>query len=148
MLVFSSIGAVRRNLVIQAIGLPLTIVTTIGGGFFDLRTVALLGVLGMALITAIALAKLNREVGTSWSDLVATITPSAIATLVTVAVPTTVMLVWGFPGGDNWPATIVAGASSVVSWLFALYLINHPLWRELLEAIQDLRQKTAAVFSG
>jgi O-antigen/teichoic acid export membrane protein len=145
MLTFTSIGAMRQSVMAQGTALPIYIVAVVGGGLFDLRSVAFASGIAMIVVTTFVLTLLNRRVGTSWSDLFAALAPSVAVAAGTAIVPAIVLFTWGFSNANFWPGTIVAGLGGGVSWLITLHLIDHPLLQEVLAAFNDVRSKALAM---
>ncbi|WP_161992681.1 oligosaccharide flippase family protein [Aureimonas leprariae] len=130
--VLVSTGRIRSAVLSSLISLPLSFVIAFAAAFyFGLEAVAASLLVIAPLQTAIAYAFVRAAIGVGWGDLAAVARQSACLALGTALAP--LAIVAASPTGFDlgWFQTLAVIAGGALGWLAAVFVIDHPLKREL-----------------
>ena len=99
--------------------------------FYGLFAVALSQFISLPIQMVIAIVFVHRHVAFSYAELGRALLKSGLVTLMSLAIPLTMVAADGFSLEIHWTRGIVMGLIAVVSWLGALYLVRHPFVAEV-----------------
>jgi hypothetical protein len=93
---------------------------------------AALGAAAIGVVLAVfSVMVLQRYVRISWGAIGSSVFPSPLTAILTSLPPITIILTIGVIGGSLWRGSIVATLGAIGAWLAGVFLVRHPLRREL-----------------
>jgi O-antigen/teichoic acid export membrane protein len=127
-------GAVRHTLTQMAISLPFSLIVITAAASHGLYTVALSTFLTIPFHVVVGLRLIRRHLQFRWSELAAAVQGSAVVALLSALGPLAVVLAAGGSGNVSILMAAAALALAAIGWAAGLWLSNHPVLYELLQA--------------
>lgn len=136
---FISVGAMRTLFFFQCMNSALVVSAVTVGCFIGLQAVAMGMVASAAISALVSLQKIKATFGVSIAALLTSMVRSAVVTVAASLPPVVVLACWGFDRSQLWAPTLVAALGAAAAWAFALWMVGHPLGRELSHLVSKPR---------
>lgn len=128
---FNAVGVVRKVLVVQAISVPVLVVSMLVGASFSATAAAWGFVAASAIRAAYSQFELRKLVQLRWDKYAGILGHSLLVTAGTVALPLAIVLTYGITMRDLWIPSFAAGVLGVCSWLVMIFVTGHPVKKEI-----------------
>jgi O-antigen/teichoic acid export membrane protein len=132
---FTSVGAMRTLFFFQCLNCALVAPAVAAGCFIGLQAVAMGIVASSAISAMVSLHKVKATFGVSIAAILKSMARSALVTVAASLPPVIVLVSWGFDRTHLWAPTLVATIGAVAAWALALWMVGHPLCRELFHLV-------------
>jgi len=135
----TSVGAMRTLFFFQCLSASFGVLAVTVGCFIGLQAVAMGMVAASALSAMVSLHKVKTTFGVPILAILRSMAKSAAVTVATSVPPALVLVYWGFGHTHLWAPTLVATAGAATAWMLAVWMVGHPLGRELIRVVARAR---------
>lgn len=143
---FTATGRVRIVTGMTVLVQALRVGILIPAAFYSLEAVAASQVVVAVVSTSIQCGLLRRYATITFRDLMSALSPSLGLAVATALVPAVVFVLMPSSGTDLWLSLAFSVIGGGAGWLIAAWMLKHPLWFELMNAMnRAYRWKTLRV---
>ena len=136
--VLMAVGAVREAFLRAVIVCPVSALVLLAAAPFGLRGMALSLLLTVPFQAAVSLLFVRHHISMTWGELTLSLWKSAAVTIGTAVGPASVALAC-YPSDIGLATAVLAAALSCLGWSFTIWLVGHPVVREVGHVAQFIR---------
>lgn len=136
-----AIGALRSLLMTALIAVPITAVIACLAASVSVEMLIYSMLVTIPIQMAITLIIMKSHIAFTWKELREALKPSAVLAAFTIALPLVWLAYRGFAFDMPILTGVGVGVSGVIGWFAGVWVINHPLRREILMIAQQVRRR-------
>jgi O-antigen/teichoic acid export membrane protein len=127
----SATGAIARNLRLQIILQPASILLIILASLHGLEWVAGAVIVSAILFVVLSYVAVNELIGNSTRELISALSPSLVVAVTCGAAPLLLTLTVSIGPNNLWPPLILAAIGAALGWTLAVFATRHPITSEI-----------------